>query len=165
MNLEMTARIIQLILAPVVMITSCALVLGGLLSRYAAISDRMRAMAHERLELVHPHPNISEEFVLERVNQIDAQLPDLLHRHTLLHNSVLVVYIATALFLVSMFVIALAATFGVVWLSVVILILFLCGTGALFAGVVIAIAEVRSSHRAVQFEVRRVIELHSLPRG
>ena len=38
MTVEMTAQIIQLILAPVVMITSCALVLGGLLGRYAAVN-------------------------------------------------------------------------------------------------------------------------------
>jgi Protein of unknown function (DUF2721) len=159
MNLDMTARIIQLTLAPVVMITSCALVLSGLLVRYGAVNDRMRAMAHERLELAHPTPETSQSFVAERVAQIEAQLPDLLHRHTLLHNAVLVVYIATGLFLVSMLIIAIAAAVNVSWLSIAILILFLAGTGALFIGVMIAIIEVRSSHRAVQYEVRRVIQI------
>ena len=157
LNLDTVTRIIQLVLAPVVMITSCALVLGGLLTRYGAISDRMRAMAHERLELAFPNPNTNLDFAAERVKQIDTQLPDLLHRHSLLHNSVLAVYLSTAFFLVSMFLIAIAAMGIVAWLSVGILLLFLGGTAALLVGVVISIIEVRSSQRAVQFEARSVL--------
>jgi hypothetical protein len=159
MNVEMTTRIIQLILAPVVMITSCSLVLSGLLGRYAAVNDRMRAMARERLDLLHSPSATTEKYATERLQEIDMQIPDLLNRHRLLHHSVLVVYIAILLFVVSMFVIALAAVWDSVWLSAAVLIVFVGGTTALFIGVLIAIVEVRSSHRAVEYEIRRVSEL------
>ena len=49
MNAEMVARIIQLILAPVVMISACAILESGLLGHYASINARLRNMTHERL--------------------------------------------------------------------------------------------------------------------
>lgn len=158
MNVEMTARIIQLILAPVVMITSCSLVLSGLLGRYAAVNDRMRAMARERLDLLRS-TSATEKFATERLQEIDHQIPDLLKRHRRLHHSVLVVYVAILLFIVNMFIIAFAAVWDSTWLSTAVLIVFVGGTLAVFIGVLIAIAEVRSSHRAVEYEVRRVSEL------
>jgi hypothetical protein len=52
MSAEMVARTIQLIIAPVVMVTTCSILLGGLLSHYAALNDRLRGMARE-LNLKH----------------------------------------------------------------------------------------------------------------
>ena len=161
MTVEVTAQIIQLILAPVVMITSCALVLGGLLSRYAAINDRMRVMARERLELLRGAAGVqvTPEFRSERIQEIDTQVPDLLRRHRLLHHSVLTVYIAILLFVLCMFVIALAAVSNSAVLATVILIVFLSGTGGLLIAVSLAIAEVRTSHRSVEYEIRHVSSL------
>lgn len=163
MNVEMTTRIIQLILAPVVMITSCALVLGGLLGRYAAVNDRLRTMARERLDLLRPTAD-AQPFQAERLKEIDLQIPDLLSRHTLLHHAALTTYCAVLLFIVSMFVIAFAALSDSAWIATTVLLLFLGGTAALFLGVLIAVVEVWSSHRAVQFEIRRVSALSILER-
>ena len=52
MSAENVTRTIQLILAPVVMITACALLLNGLLSRYDALNARLRIMGRERLDLL-----------------------------------------------------------------------------------------------------------------
>src|SRR5579859_706139 len=52
MSVEAITRMIQLILAPVVLVSACAIFVGGLLSHYEAINARMRSMARERLELV-----------------------------------------------------------------------------------------------------------------
>src|SRR5713101_1638720 len=51
MNIDTTIRTISLIVAPVVMVSSCALFLNGLLQRYHAISSTMRMMHRERLDL------------------------------------------------------------------------------------------------------------------
>lgn len=48
----MTTRTIQLILAPVVMVTACGILVNGLIGRYTNITNRLRTMAHERLELL-----------------------------------------------------------------------------------------------------------------
>ena len=165
MNVEMTTRIIQLILAPTVMITSCALVLGGLLSRYAAVNDRLRAMARERFDVLHSLADdaktetAAHKFATERLQEIDVQVPELLKRHGWLHHSVLVVYVAILFFILCMIVIACAAVWDSIWLSSAVLLLFLGGTIALLIAVGIAIVEVRSSHRAVEYEIKRVSAL------
>ncbi len=161
MNVETTTRIIQLILAPTVMITSCTLVLGGLLSRSAAVNDRLRAMARERLDILRAladTPN-ANQFTAERLQEIDAQVPELLRRHRWLLYSVLSVYIAILFFILSMIVIAVASVWDSAVLSSTVLLLFLGGTGALLIAVLISIAEVRSSHHAVEYEVKRVSQL------
>ena len=92
MTIEMIIRTISLILAPVVMITSCALFLNGLLARYEFISNRMRTMHRERLELLEtlgdsagsdkPTPG----FIKQRVSEIEIELPNILRRHKLIRE-------------------------------------------------------------------------------
>src|SRR5438132_9819698 len=116
MNVETVARNIQVVLAPVVMVTSCAILMGGLLARYAFVTDLLRAMVRERLTL--PSDFGASELATrrqddtlhsERLQAIDAELPDLLRRHKLAHDAVLAVYVAVMLFIASMFVIAVGA--------------------------------------------------------
>ena len=157
MTAEMVARTIQLILAPVVMVTACAIMLGGMLGHYAAINDRLRAMARERLNLLHG--DTARALAVERLSEIDVQMPDLLHRHQLVRNSVLVVYCAILIFIADMFVIAAAAVTNAAWLAGWVLVVFLIGTSAMMLGVLFITLEVRASHRAVQYEAQRVLSL------
>jgi Protein of unknown function (DUF2721) len=166
MSVETIARTIQFILAPVVMITSCAILVSGVLSLYAAINDRLRALAKERLELLRgPADEVSmstlagDAFKTERLDEIDAQLPGLLRRHELVHRSALAIYTSIALFVVSMFVIALASAPGAASLATMALIVFLVGTAVLLLGVVAVGVEIRTSNQAVRYEVRRVMGL------
>ena len=62
---------------------------------------------------------------------------------------------------VCMFVIALAAATNSAWLPPLVLIVFLAGTGALWQGVLLTAREVRTSHRTLQIEARRVISMQS----
>src|SRR5260221_14400670 len=106
----MVTRTISVIVAPVVMIPSCAIMLGGLLTRYAAINDRLRVMARERFDSVRTQAaGQADAFVVERVQEIDTQVPDLLHRHGLLRDALLAGYTAIIVFVLSMFLIAWAA--------------------------------------------------------
>lgn len=173
MNAATVAQIIQLILAPVVMVTSCGLIINGLLQRYAAINDRMRGMAHERLDLlgalggeVHDiggtlaiAPGHDDPLVRERLTEIDDQLPRLLQRHRMLHNALLASYGAVVTFVVSMFVIAAATLFHQSWLAVVALLMFLLGTAVLLLGVLLTTQEVRRSQDQIDYEVRRILGL------
>ena len=160
MNLEMIVRTMQFILAPAVMINACAVILTGLLGHYAAINNRLRDMNRERLaqlrtvgsaELEQPDP-----LTLERLGEIDAQLPELLLRHRLIRDAVLFVYGGMFLFIASMLVIALGAWAGMNWISVAALIVFLAGTVLVLIGVFTVALEIRRSHLAVEFEVSRV---------
>ena len=160
MDIETVARTIQLILAPVVMVTACAITLTSLLARYAAINDRLRLMMHERLDLVANENSLLRD---ERLQQIDRQIPLLLRHHKLAHDALLFVYYAVAVFIADMFVIALAVVSGIALLTASVLIFFLTGTGLLFTGIVLTALEVRTSHEALHYEVRRIADLRHEP--
>lgn len=162
MNAEMIARTIGFILAPAVMVTACAVTLNGLLTHYAAINDRLRVLVKERLELlVEASPGL---FLGERLEEIDTQLPQLLMRHKLMRDSILLVFIAVLLYVVSMLVIALAA-FGADWIATLALGLFLLSTAVLLSGTLLTAMEIYRSHSAVGYEVQQVSQLELRRRG
>jgi hypothetical protein len=157
MTVETIARTIQLILAPVVMVSACAILITGLLNRYSAINDRLRLMARERLDLL---ADTKTSITHERLGQVDAQIPLLLGRHKLAHDSVLAVYVAIAIFIADMFVIALGAVMYADWIGATVLLLFLLGIGFMMYGVVLTTLEVRTSHQALYYEIMRVAALN-----
>lgn len=160
MNAEMVTRIIQTIIAPVVMVNACAILLGGLLNHSAAINDRLRGMARERIEMLRESGAAKADRLLaERLDEIDTQMPDLLHRLGLIRAAIMSVYGAILLLVVDMLVIALAVVSATDWLTTAVLIVFLAGIGALFFGVVLIVLEARQSQRAIRFEVQRVLAL------
>ena len=159
MSAEMVARTIQLIIAPVVMVTTCSILLGGLLSHYAALNDRLRGMARERLDLLRGSRPTEDTITIERFDEIDTQVPELLRRHKLLRDAVLAVHSAILIFVADMFVIAVAAVTEFAGSASAVLVVFLAGTAALLLGVLMTAIEIRSSHRAVEFEAQRVLTL------
>ncbi len=155
MDVETLARTIQSILAPVVMISACAIILGGLWGHASAINDRLRAMNHERLELWRAAA--TDAYTVERLHQIDTQTPTLVRRHRRVIQAIVTIYGAILVYIVSMFAIAgaslanVSATFA--------LLLFLTGTFLLLVAILLAILEIRISQVAVEFEVKRVAGL------
>ncbi len=165
MNIETVTRTIQLVVAPVVMVTACAILLSGLLLRYGEINDRLRAMSRERLDLIfadQAEPVSNKLRSTERLTEIDTQIPLLLARHRIAHHAVLFVYSAVAVLIGDMFVITLAVLINTNWAAIVALIMFLAGVLLLLVGVLYTAVEVRSSYEAVEYEVKRVLKL---PKG
>ena len=159
MSVETITRTIQLILAPVVMVSACAVFVGGLLSHYEAINGRMRSMARERLELLRGTGEV-DRFFNERVSELDAQLPQLLRRHALVHHALLTAYTGILILVASMCAIALSAVTAGEWLVALVLAMFVAGILAIIISIVFIALEVRISQRAVAFEVQRVLRLH-----
>jgi hypothetical protein len=155
MNMRELGEIIQFILAPVVMISACSLVLNGLLTRYAAINDRLRVMSRERLELLRG--GVSDALSAERLSEVDAQIPVLLHHHHLTHNAVLLVYCSILLFIATMLVIAVQVISGATWMAGLILIFFMAAVLSLMFAVATAVREVYSSQNALRYEAERVM--------
>lgn len=157
MTADELTRAIQLILAPVVMVSAASIFVSGLLTRYAAINDRVRDMVRERFELIN-----SDDLTKtgrERLSEIDAQLPGLLHRHRLVHNALLTVYAAILALVVCMCVIALTATIVAGWIATFVFGIFVVGLLLMLLGVAITVYEVRMSDGALRYEVRRVTRL------
>jgi Protein of unknown function (DUF2721) len=113
MTPEMIGRTIQLILAPVVMFSACSIFVGGVLGHNTALGDRIRALTREQLEslraLSSPAAGARGLF-LERLEEIDSQLPELLDRHRLVHQAALTVDAAIGILVLTMCIIALTAT-------------------------------------------------------
>jgi Protein of unknown function (DUF2721) len=158
MSAETVTRTIQLILAPVVMLSACSIFVGGLLSHYAALNARIRMLAHERLDLLRGASD-ADRLVAERLAEIDVQLPELLRRHGLVHHALLAAYLGVLILVASMCVIAFSAAVDADWLVSLVLALFVSGLLAVLASVVLISLEVRTSQRAIAFEVQRVLHL------
>jgi hypothetical protein len=165
MSAETVSRTIMLILAPVVMFSACSIFVGGVLSHYTSITDRIRALTRERLDLLralrtmHDGPDAARAIALERLEEIDGQLPDLLGRHQLVHHAALAVYAAIGIFILTMCVIALTAAVSADWVAVLVFGVFVAGVLTMLLGVGLITAEVRTSRRALEYEVRRVARL------
>ncbi len=166
MNIDTTIRTISLIVAPVVMVSSCALFLNGLLQRYHAISSTMRMMHRERLDLLRATGKSVTDalasidgITAERLHEIETQLPNMLLRHNLIRNAVLVVDVAILVFVLSMFIIAVANMTNSSWMAIIALLCFLVGMGVLLLGVAITTIEVYRSQRELAYEIRHGLSL------
>ena len=161
MDPEMVTRTIQLIIAPVVMITSCCILTTGLLAHYSSIGERLHEMVRERAQLLRGAGagERSELVADQRLQDIDEQLPSLLRHHWLMRTSLGGVFSAIAFFIVDMFIIAITVISNPLGLSGAILIVFLSGVISLLAGVIAALLDIHLSHKIHSFEMRHILSL------
>ena len=80
-----------------------------------------------------------------------------LQRHALVHHALLAAYLAILILVASMCAIAFSAVTAAEWLVAMVLAMFVAGILAILLSVVLIALEVRTSQRAVAFEVRRVL--------
>ena len=158
-------RAIEAMVAPVVLITTAAILSGGILSMYGSVNDR--TMNRERLEsLTSDTGTFLSVSVLpassrERLAQIDIQLPMLLNRHRLLKNAVLAIFAAIGVLVLSVIVIGAAVTSGSGGVGVAALALVLAGTTTLLVGLLMATRSILMSQDAIDSEIRRALSLGS----
>jgi len=152
------AQTIQLIIAPVVMITACTLFQNGILLRYASIGQSIRSLAHERFELLRSG-KVEDRLSLSRIQAIDRQLPLLTHRHRLIQKATLLAYSAITIFILTMFTLALSVALKAGIVATAALLLFLTGTGVLLAGISFTALEIRTSHQTLCYEVQQIMSV------
>ena len=90
------------------------------------------------------------------MREIDHQIPDLLHRYTLQHTAIVTIYGAIVVYILTMFVIALAVVVAADWAATVALLVFLVGTGVLMTGILRAAHEICISQRVVLYELSQI---------
>lgn len=167
MDITNLTQIISLIVAPVVMISCCILFLNGQLQRYDSLSVRMRSMTQERFELLRsaassPDGTIDtmDDFCKMRLNEIEIQLPHLLKRHKLIHDAAMLIGIAVLIFVISMFLLAIAAIQSSAHMAFISFVTFIGGVAIVWLGGMIILYELNKSHLSVRYEV-----MHSLSLG
>ena len=152
---------ISAMVAPVVLLTTGGLLSNGLLTVYNSINDRIREMTRERIEILSgPEGEILERSGvrpsgLERLTQIEEQLPRLLRRHRLTRASLLTIYLAIAVLGLSILIIALAVSEDSESIGRAALGLVLAGTACLISGLAVAATSLAKSADAIPYSVER----------
>jgi hypothetical protein len=158
---------VQAMVAPVVLVTTAAILTGALLTMYSSIDARMRAMNNERLQILTDEAGalLSAGGLSgtgrERLSQIDHQLPLLLRRHRLLHNAILVIFAGVSVLVLSVIAIGIAVTSSSDTFGTLALALVLFGTVTLLAGLLLAARSIMISQDAIDYEVARALSLGS----
>jgi hypothetical protein len=151
--------------APVVLVTTSALLSNGLLAVYASVNDRMREMTSERLALLS---GASGQFLSqtelpavskERLAEIDHQLPMITRRHCLIKDAVLILYGAVAILGLSVIAIAVAVSEDSEGFGRAALGLVLAGTMVLISGLLVAARSLARSNDAISYAVSRTSSL------
>ncbi len=147
-------EIIQLMLAPGLMISACGLLLLGMNNKYSLVVNRIRLLNDERRKIVHKlddknfnyHENV-------RLASISKQLDALIYRVKLVRNAVLFYTVAVALFVLTSLSIGAEEIFSIERLNSVITILFSLGMVSVLVGVIFAAYETYKGYEIVKFEV------------
>ena len=148
-------EVIQLMLAPGLMISACGLLLLGMNNKYSLVVNRIRLLNEERRRLFSKAGE--REFIYEenvRLESISLQLTKLAFRVKLVRNAVLSYTMAVAFFVLTSLFIGLEYVFGSDSLNYFVTIMFLTGMLLVLIGVVFAAYESKKGYDIIRLEVK-----------
>lgn len=147
-------EIIQLMLAPGLMISACGLLLLGMNNKYSLVVNRIRLLNEERRRVLRKldDPEFSYQENI-RIESISKQLEKLSYRVKLVRNAVLSYTVAVALFVITSLFIGFGYLFDITRLNSFITICFLLGMISVLCGVIFAAYETYKGYEIVKFEV------------
>ena len=153
-DISSIVQIIQLMLAPGLMISACGLLLLGMNNKYSLVVNRIRLLNEERRRSLKILDD--KEFTLQenvRFESISKQLERLTYRVKLVRNAVLSYTIAVALFVLTSLLIGFGYLLDITRLNSFITILFLFGMISVLFGVIFAAYETYRGYEIVKYEV------------
>jgi len=153
-DISSIVEIIQLMLAPGLMISACGLLLLGMNNKYSLVVNRVRLLNEERRRTLNKMQDKELNYPENiRFESITKQLERLVFRVRLVRNAVLFYTIAVALFVMTSLLIGFGYLFDLTRLNSFITILFLLGMVSVFCGVIFAAYETYRGYEIVKFEV------------
>ena len=153
-DISSIVQIIQLMLAPGLMISACGLLLLGMNNKYSLVVNRIRILNEERRRALHKLGE--KEFTLQenvRFESITKQLERLTYRVGLVRNAVLPYTIAVALFVITSLLIGFSYLFDISRMNSFITVIFLLGMVSVLVGVSFAAYETYKGYAIVKYEV------------
>ena len=153
-DISSIVQIIQLMLAPGIMISACGLLLLGMNNKYSLVVNRIRILNEERRRALHKLGE--KEFTLQenvRFESITKQLERLTYRVGLVRNAVLSYTIAVALFVITSLLIGFSYLFDITRMNSFITGIFLLGMVSVLVGVSFAAYETYKGYAIVKYEV------------
>ena len=148
-------QIIQLMLAPGLMISACGLLLLAMNNKYSLVVNRIRLLNEERRRFLIK--NSGRDFSYEeniRLESISQQIAALLIRVKLVRNAVLAYTIAIAFFVLTSLFIGLQFASTKIELTELIITLFLIGMISVLIGIIYAGYETIKGYDIIRLEVR-----------
>ncbi|HEX2866568.1 MAG TPA: DUF2721 domain-containing protein [Ignavibacteriales bacterium] len=153
-NVSVT-QIIQLMLAPAVMINACGLLILGINNKYSLVVNRIRLLNEEKRKLTLKAGG--RDFTYEeniRLESLAHQLKDLVLRVRIVRNAVLSYTAGVALFVLTSLLIAIDFYSQGHNLQGIIIAAFVIGMLVVFTGVGFAFFETKKGYDIVQYEVK-----------
>jgi hypothetical protein len=156
LNITSIVEIIQLMLAPGIMISACGLLLLGMNNKYSLVVNRIRLLNEERRKAIHKtteDKNFNYQET-QRLESISMQISSLVFRVKLVRNAVLCYTTAVALFVLTSLSIGFGYLVDITKMNSLITILFLLGMISVLCGVIFAAYETYKGYEIVNFEVK-----------
>lgn len=150
MSVEQTTQLIQLILNSVLVSVACALLLGGLMARQAAIEERLQASNRQYLDSLEGNPSF-------RNGTVKRQFRQLQQRYQANRYSVLSVHYALLFAVLSALVLALRTTVGLDGLIPIALGIFIVGIAFLLMGVGLTLVELHLSEQPLLEDIKGLL--------
>ena len=147
-------QLIQLMLAPGLMISACGLLLLGMNNKYSLVVNRIRLLNEERRKYISKH---DKEFKYEdnvRIESLSTQIKSLVVRVRLVRNAVFSYSVAVGIFVLTSLFIGLNYLAESDKLDFIVAALFLLGMIAVLLGVIYASYETIKGYNIIQYEVK-----------
>lgn len=148
-------QIIQLMLAPAVMINACGLLLLGINNKYSLVVNRIRLLNEEKRRLMikigEKSPTTDDNVRLE---SIAVQINALTYRAKLVRNTVLCYTTSVALFVTTSLILGVSSVLSLGKLNFLIITTFLLGMTFVFIGIVFAGLETKKGYDIISYEVK-----------
>lgn len=149
---DSVSGLIQIMLAPGIMISACGLLLLGMNNKYSLVVNRIRLLNDERRRL-----RTEEEVKTNkkrRHKSIEVQISKLNYRIFLIRNAVFSYSLAVAFFIISSLLIGLHQINSLHSLNWFVIGVFLLGMLFVFSGIIFAAIEVWKGYKIVQIEIK-----------
>ena len=148
-------QIIQLMVAPAVMISACGLLLLGINNKYSLVVNRIRILNEEKRSLMikmGDSQQSTEDNV--RLESTAVQISALVFRAKLVRNSVLTYTFAVALFVLTSLLLGISSFLSLGKLNYFIIVSFLFGMIFVLIGVFYAGWETKKGYDIISYEVK-----------
>lgn len=145
-------QVLAAAVTPVVLVSATAILISGVNSRYIAVADRMRALAHEYRDDSCP---------TERRALIFDEMRNFRRRIEMVAWAVRTLYLAVACFIIDALIIS--ATAWRSTLQAATLPFFLMGITLILISIILELAELQISGRTIKVEISDVRPVPSVP--
>lgn len=140
--------LIQVMLAPGIMISACGLLLLGMNNKYSLVVNRIRLLKEEKRSSAY-----TEKSDNSRHGSIDLQVNKLFYRISLIRNAVFSYSVAVALFIIASVLIGANTINANLDLNSLVIGFFLAGMAFVLAGILFAAVEVWRGYQIVKIEI------------